>query len=459
MSKHLFSRQPVSVPKISTSYRNIQTPIPAPGTQELLEILEKNESRSMQGQMPIVWSSARDFTVTDIASNRFIDFTSTIFVANVGHSNPEVSKKVISAINEGQISTYAYANEPRIRYLEKLLQFAGKPFEKAFLLSAGTEAMDAVLKLIRLYGQKYNKRRTGVISFAGNWHGRTMGAQFLSTNYSQKEWIGHEDPNIHYLNFPLPWEVTEDTGETYFKNELKNLVQRGIDPSTDIAGIVLETFQGWGALFYPTTFVKAIRAFCSENNILLAFDEMQSGFGRTGKKFGFMHYEVEPDLIACGKGMGGGFPLSGVIGTKEILDLPEVGNMSSTHSANPIVCSAGLAVLEELTSKGLIENAEALGIVFHNELKKLKDQFTEAVFTTQGRGLIASIIFKNDNEFDGAQFASRVSEACMRAGVLVVHTGRESIKLGPPLTITEDALLEGLQVLGSAIAEELEAAE
>ena len=217
---------------------------------------------------------------------------------------------------------------------------------------------------------------------------------------------------------------------------------------------MLETFQGWGAVFYPKDFVQAIEKVCRDNDILLSFDEMQAGFGRTGKAFGYQHYEVTPDLIACGKGMGGGVPLSGVIGRGEVMDLPEVGHMSSTHSANPMVCAAGLSVLEEIESNDLISEAQRKGAIFEEALYALKQQFPERLSWVLGRGMIYAILFAQPHtgKPDSA-FASRVAERCMQKGVLVVHTGRESLKLGPPLTITEDALLEGISVIGESISE------
>jgi 4-aminobutyrate aminotransferase-like enzyme len=206
-----------------------------------------------------------------------------------------------------------------------------------------------------------------------------MGAQMMSSNAEQKAWIGYEDPNIHHIDFPYPWLVREEQGEEFFNKQLASLKQRGLNLETDIAGFMLETFQGWGALFYPKSFVKAVRKFTEKNSILLAFDEMQAGFARTGKKFGFEHYEVSPDLFACGKGMGGGVSLSGVIGRSEILDLPDVGNMSSTHSANPLVCAAGLAVLEEIESKNIVSETARKGEILKNSLKDLKNMFPEII--------------------------------------------------------------------------------
>jgi 4-aminobutyrate aminotransferase-like enzyme len=453
MAGYMFSREPKTVALIETKYRKISTQIPAPGTKEIIARLEKTESRSMQGQFPIIWDKAEDFSVYDIAGNKWIDFTSTIFVANIGHGNKRVSAAIKEVLDKPLVSTYAYMSEVRAKYLEKLIEFAGPAFGKAFLLSAGTEATEATLKLIRMYGQKIGKKRPGIVTLNGNWHGRTMGAQMMSSNAEQKAWIGYEDPNIHHIDFPYPWLVNEEQGEEFFNNQLESLKQKGLNLETDIAGFMLETFQGWGALFYPKSFVKAIRKFTEKNSILLAFDEMQAGFARTGKKFGFEHYEVSPDLFACGKGMGGGVSLSGVIGRSEIMDLPEVGNMSSTHSANPLVCAAGLAVLEEIESKNLVAQAARKGELLKNSLKDLQIQFPEVIKNFYGEGLIASVIFNDFNNLSKNELASQVSERCMQKGLLVVHTGRESIKLGPPLTIEDGALREAMSVFKEAILE------
>jgi 4-aminobutyrate aminotransferase-like enzyme len=445
----MFSAVSREVPKVETEHRQINTHIPAPGTFEILQDLGKTESRSMHGQLPIIWAKAEDCYIYDIGGNKFLDMTSTIFVANVGHSNPAVSRAIRESLDRKLLSTYAYGNKEKSRYLESLLRFTGEDYEKAFLMSSGTEASEAVLKLIRMHGASIGKGRV-VVTFEGNWHGRTMGAQLLSSNPDQSEWIGFEDPNIEYVPFPFLHEVNESAGPAFFAEVLDILEKRGVSPAQDIAGFYLETFQGWGAHFYPTSFVQALAGFAKKNNILLAFDEMQAGFGRTGKKFGFMHYGVTPDLFAVGKGMGNGVPISGVIGRGAILDLPNVGNMSSTHSGNPLVCSAALAVLSELESKRLVEGAAEKGEVFHASLAGLMKDASEISRIT-GKGLIAAIIFSEEIKIGAGKFASQVAERCMELGLLVVHTGRESIKLGPPLTTPLDALAEAVDVLQLAI--------
>lgn len=447
-----FSRVPQVVARVETDYRMIAGPIPAPGTETLLRRLDETESRSMHGQLPIVWDRAEDFSVFDIAGNKFIDFTSTIFVANVGHSNARVSSAIRSTLDKPLHSSYAYANEIRADYLERLLEFAGEPFEKAFLLSAGTEATEAALKLMRMWGAQAGKKRPGVICIEGNWHGRTMGAQLMSSNEEQRSWIGHSDPNIHHIPFPYPWLEGSNDGSRFLRAGLLELEAAGIDISTDVCGFMLETFQGWGSIFYPKDFVKEVEAVCKQHNILLTFDEMQSGFARTGKAFGYEHYEVTPDLLCCGKGMGGGVPLSGVIGRADVMDLPAEGNMSSTHSANPLVCAAGIAVIEEIKARGLTDESERKGKILASELERICSKYPERLKHLSGNGLIAAVLLQDpDTGLPDSELASRVSELCMQKGLLVVHTGRESIKIGPPLTIADEALIEGLDVLDESI--------
>jgi 4-aminobutyrate aminotransferase / (S)-3-amino-2-methylpropionate transaminase / 5-aminovalerate transaminase len=365
-----------------------------------------------------------------------------------------VTTAMKQALDRPLYGCYAYANELRARYLEQLVAFAGPPFEKAFLLSAGTEATEAALKLMRMEGQRAGKRRRGIICIEGNWHGRTLGAQMMSSNLAQRAWIGYQDADIHHIPFPYPWALEGRSGAAFLERGLEQLEASGVDLSRDVCGFMLETFQGWGAVFYPDDFVQAIADLCERHGILLTFDEMQSGFARTGRAFGFQHYGVTPDLICCGKGIGGGVPLSAVLGRGAIMDLPDVGNMSSTHSANPLVCAAGLAVLAEIDDRTLVTEAARKGVLLFDSLRGLQARFPDRISHLLGRGMIAAVLLKHprSGEPDGS-FASRVAERCMQKGLLVVHTGRESIKIGPPLTITDAALLEGVQVLGDSIAE------
>ena len=180
----------------------------------------------MHGQLPIAWSKAKNYNIYDIAGNKFIDFTSTIFVTNVGHSNNRIKKYLNRAINSNLIHSYAYINKIRQKYIQKLIKFCGKGFEKAFLMSAGTEATEAAFKLMRMYGSKKKKKRLGIICLEGNWHGRTMASQMMSGNLKQREWIGYQDKDIHHIEFPYPWLVKKGKEEEFLKNSLKKLKKK-----------------------------------------------------------------------------------------------------------------------------------------------------------------------------------------------------------------------------------------
>jgi len=457
MAGHGFSFKPVKVPKVNTKHRRIATSLPVPQSLPLLRKIEKYETRAMHGQLPIVWKKALGFSVEDFWGNKWIDFTSTIFVTNSGHGNRKIIAELKKQISSPLLHTYTFASEIRAKYLELLIRSTPGQFEKAFLLSAGTEATECALKLMRLNASKTGKRRPGIIGFEGNWHGRTMGAQMMSYNPAQKEWIGFQDPNIFHLPFPYPWrKEAMQNPRGYFRKGINQLMkEKGLLPKKDICGFMIETFQGWGAVFYPMEFMKELERFARENGILIAFDEMQSGFGRTGKLFGYMNYGIEPDLLCCGKGASSSLPLSIVLGSKEIMDLPDIGSMSSTHSANPLSCGSGYGNLKSLFEDNLIRKSEGLGRLFHHELDKIKGRFPEHLAYINGKGLLAGLVFWDKKGNPLSSLCDRIAELCMQRGLLVVHTGRESIKLAPPLCITKAALHEGLEVLESSIRDSI----
>ena len=454
MAGNGFSHQPIKVEKIATKYRTIKTDIPVPESISMLEKMYEIEAQAMHGQLPMVWDRADDFQIYDQWGNIWLDFTSTIFVANAGHGNKRIVKALKEVLDKPLLHTYTYASSERIDYLEYLIKNTPKQFEKAFLLSAGTEATEAALKLMRLNAQKQGKRKGGVICFNGAFHGRTMGAQMMTGSAPAKEWVGYQDPNIHHLNFPYPWEV--ENPKDFFEFEIDKLLkEKDLDPDKDLCGFMLETFQGWGAVFYPKEFVQALMEFAKKYNMLVAFDEMQAGFGRTGKLFGYEHYEVEPDILCCGKGASSGLPLAIVLGSKEIMDLPDVGSMSSTHSANPLVCVAGHQNLKAMLEDGLIDNSKNLGSIFHQRLNEIKNRYPNHLKYIFGKGLLAALIFMDENNKPLSGLCDKISEKAFQKGLLVVHTGRESIKLAPPLSITEEAMLEGLTVIEQCIKESI----
>jgi len=199
--------------------------------------------------------------------------------------------------------------------------------------------------------------------------------------------------------------------------------------------------------------MKALANFVNKYDLLVSFDEMQAGFGRTGKLFGYMHYDIKPDILCCGKGASSGFPLALVLGSEKVMDLPDIGSMSSTHSANPLCCVAGHENLKALIEDGLIDNAYHLGIKMHQKLGKIRDKYPKFLKYIQGKGLVAALIFYNDKNLPLNSLCDNICEKAFQRGLLVVHTGRESIKIAPPLTINGEALSEGLNVLEECIEE------
>lgn len=458
MAGYSFIQIPQKVPFVHTKYRTIKTKIPVPESISILEDLENYESRSMHGQLPIVWDKAEDFQVFDKYGNCWIDFTSTIFLTNTGHSNPMIIKALQKQLNQKLIHTYTFAHEIRAKFLKKLVEITPDYLEKAFLLSAGTEATECAVKLMRMYGQTISLSKIGIVSFKGSMHGRTMGAEMLKGDPKSSSWIGYLDPHMYQLPFPYPWSANLPQEGHYnwgghFQKDIQPLCKKGVN-FDDICGFIIESYQGWGAIFYPKAYIQALATFAGEHDILVIFDDIQGGFGRTGKLFAYQHYDVEPDLVCLGKALSGGLPLSAVMSRKEIMDLPETGSMSSTHSANPLCCAAALANIEELESKNLIEESARKGEILHSSLNKLRHKYSNYISYVFGKGLLAAIIVTNPKTHrpDGL-IASRICEKTMQKGLLLVHTGRESIKIGPPLTISEDALNEGLAVLEESICE------
>lgn len=424
--------------------------------KSILKEFNKFETLNMTPNIKILWKRAKGVYIFDKYDKKYIDFTSGIFSTNIGHNNKKLNQRVIKIINSGVVHSYHYFNQSRKNYIKKLINFIGqKKLNKCHLVSSGTEATETALKLIKTYGRTINKDKTGVICLKGNWHGRTVGSQMLSGKNSQSDWIGYFDRKIFHIDFPYPWDsnLKKEGGKKFFQKSIRKKFKKGFNYKKNISAILLETFQGWGAIFYPKDYVKEIEKFCKRNNIILCFDEMQSGFGRTGKKFGFEHYNVKPDLICCGKGMGSGFPIAGVITSKKIMDNKLISGLSSTHSANPISCEAGSATLDCLKDEKVIQNSNKLGLLFHKELKKLSYEYKSIISYSFGKGLIGSILFKKTYNKDPKTIANLFSQKCLDKGLLVCNTGRESVKLGPPLIIDKKVLLLSIKIIKVSLLE------
>jgi len=430
-----FATTPQKAEKKYTKHVTIHTDIPSPTTIKILEQTAKNEPSSMNHQLPIVWDKAIDYNVFDNAGNKWIDFTSTIFVANVGHSNPKVCAAIKKMVDKQLLNAYYYPTQIKADFVSKLLSVSPSNIDKAFLLSTGSEAVEAAVKMAIKNKSKVGKRV--IVSFDGSFHGKTMGSQMVGGKPPEKEWLRYQHPDIVNVPFPYPWTSFS------FQDTLQDLADRGIS-LRDIAGFVTESYQGWCACFLPKQYVKDMREWCDQNNSLLIFDEVQSGFGRTGKFFAFEHYDVKADIICCGKGISSSLPLSAVLSREELFE-PEQ-SFNSTHGGNPVACAASLASLEEIIDRNLVKESERKGKLLEmllNEWQKESPDTIKKVFCT---GLLASV-FIEPTVGDKNEFVDRLIEEAMRRGLISVRTASGTLKIGPPLTIPYDALIEGVEIL------------
>lgn len=446
MESFKFNLTPRTVPEVRTKYRCIKTKIPVPQSLELLENIKKYESSNVMDQLPVIWDHAKDFQVFDSWGNSWIDFTSSIFVTNAGHGNSQIVKRIKEQLDKPLLHSYSYPTPIRATFLEKLISMVPPYLEKASLFSSGTEASERAIKLARYYGAKFTPRKTVIVGGEGNFHGKTMGSQMAGGQHDGKKWIGYLDPNMAHMPFPFPWVVEESgmNGEELFFKHLKDLEKSGVKLE-EIAAFFVESFQGWAAVFYPVDYIKAMRKWSKENKTLLVFDEIQAGFGRTGKLFAYEHYDVVPDMVICGKAISSSLPLSAVLGSAEIIELDPT--YTSTHGGHPLACAAGLGNLEEFEKHDLVAMAKRKEAIFLKEFEGWKERFPRRIGRILGKGMLFGVLVTKDNsdELD-VDFTNRIVERAMEKGVFSICTGRGTIKLGPPLVISEEALVEGLQV-------------
>lgn len=451
-----FNITPTKVPKINTKFRKIVTDIPPENSIPILNELRKYEPDSMSLELPVVWERAEDFQVFDENGNCWIDFCSGTFVVNVGHRHPKICKAIIDTVNNNFLHNYYFPSKIRAKLVKKICDMTPANLDKVFLLTTGAEAVECTIKLARVYGLKKNPKKIGIISFIGAMHGKTLGALMVGGKTKEKFWIGNLDPNMHHIPFPYgshcPWKKDSEHNcdENCFYKSMNALESNGVDLST-IAAFMVESYQGWGALFYPKNYIKALRRWADDHQSIVIFDEIQAGFGRTGKLFAYEHYEVEADLVCCGKGISSGLPLSAVLGRSELIDIDP--SLNSTHGGNPVCCAATLASLEVLESQDLISESERKGEILEKELTRIKNRFPNMV-EIFGKGLLFAIHVRKSatNELD-AELVDKIIEKAMQKGVLLIRTGTGTIKIGPPLSIPDEALIEGISVIEEAINE------
>jgi len=457
--------EPVPTERVETSWRRIVTPIPAPESLPAIRRLRSVEPRSMAGMPPVLWHSAEGFLVRDGCGNQWIDLTSGIVMANAGHAHPRIVEAIRRAAEEKLLFTYGFPSRPRLDLLEKLRALSPIPDSKALLFSAGTEATECAMGLMRRHGRSLSPDKVGILSFRDSFHGRTLAASLAAGSPRAGDWIEREQVRHYQLPYPFcprnPWRQGrhEPCDRTHFAQSLQSLEERGIGPE-HIAGIIAEPVPGWATWPIPADFASAMAEWAREHDILICFDEVQCGCGRTGRFFGFEHVGVTPDLITLGKGLTSSLPVSAVIGPRWLMDEPQPGEMSSTHGGNPVCAAAALANLEALEDEQLVQASARVGEQVLARLQYLHDVVPGRVRSVHGPGLFISIhLQRPDTGEPDAALADAVAHEAVRRGAMMFPTGRGFLKFTPPLCIDPAAALEAAEVIGDCLAALIDRAE
>jgi 4-aminobutyrate aminotransferase/(S)-3-amino-2-methylpropionate transaminase len=444
-----FPLTPQPVAPVHTRLRRVATQLPVPESLPILEKLRRYEPVAMRGQPPAVWDHAEGFQVFDAYGNYWIDWSSGVLITNAGHGRREMIDAIVKQATSGLLTNYGFPSEIRSRLVERLAGLLPKPLEKIFLLTTGSETVECAIKLSRSRGLRAGgSGKTIIVSYADAFHGRTLGSQQAGGIPALKEWIGNLDPGFVQVPFPDGFR-TPDTSFDYFQ---RCLDEQSVDP-VNVAGVLMETYQGASAAFAPTEYMRMLRQWCDRNKALLILDEVQAGFGRTGRMWGFEHYGIVPDLALFGKGISSSLPLAAVAGSAELMDSQPIGSMTSTHTGNPVCCAAALESIDIVVREKLAANACQMGDVLHRRLREIQGRFP-AIGTVQGRGLVAGIAcVAPGTTTPDADLAWEIVRHCFERGVLMfapVGFGSGTVKIAPPLVITEEAILESTAVLEEA---------
>ncbi|TLD70552.1 aspartate aminotransferase family protein [Phragmitibacter flavus] len=448
-----FCITPVDVPFVLTRHRSIVTPLPHPDSVPVLEKLRALEPASMRGMPPLVWNCAEDFSVYDDYGNRWIDWSSGVLVTNAGHGMPEIRQAIIDQVRNGLLHNYVFPSEQRATLVELLASVAPEGLDKVFLLTTGSESAEAAIKLSRAHGIKVGgRRKIGIIGFDRGFHGRTLGAQQAGGMDEQKAWIVNTDPAFIQVPFPDGYWQKEVGFETF----LDALQEHGLEPA-DIAGVMMESYQGVGPDFAPVAYVQELAAWCKQHDVILAMDEVQAGFGRTGKFWAFEHYGITPDLICCGKGISSSLPISAVIGRAEVMDQFPPGAMTSTHTGNPVCCAAATASVRRILEHHLTENAASLEPLLVAALEKLQAAHPQHIGRATAKGLVGGLQMVDPvTGQPDHDTAHAIIERSFHKGVLLfapVGAWGQTIKIAPPLSISRAALVESIDAFSEAVHE------
>jgi 4-aminobutyrate aminotransferase/(S)-3-amino-2-methylpropionate transaminase len=427
----------------------LRTTIPGPRSQEILARKHRVVADPLSVYLPIVVAEGRGATITDVDGNTFIDFTGGVGCLNVGHSHP----RVVEAVQE-QAARFAHTDftivpyEVYVELAERLIGVA--PFRgpaKAAFFNAGTEAVENAVKFARAH-----TGRPAVIAFEGAFHGRTLlSMSMTSKTHPYKAGLGPFAPEVYRVPFPNDYRGPT-AAEALAALERALVTQVAAE---SVAAVVIEPVQGEGGFVVaPREFLAGVRRICDEHGIVLVVDEVQTGFGRTGRMFAIEHYGVEPDLITVAKSIAAGLPLSGVIGKAEIMDAPGDSAIGGTYVGNPVAQAAALAVLDVFQEEGLVERSAAIGDVIRGRMESWQERRPE-IGDVRGLGAMLALELVHDRETKAPapELASAVVEAAADRGLLLLKSGIYSncIRVLVPLVIDDAQLDEALEVWEQAL--------
>jgi 4-aminobutyrate aminotransferase/(S)-3-amino-2-methylpropionate transaminase len=418
---------------------------------ELAELRRRYIPRGITTAHPLVVDHAQGAELWDIAGRRYIDFAGGIGVLNVGHGHPHVMEAVRAQLERVTHTSFQVVMyESYLRLAERLCALApGEGPKKAIFFSTGAEAVENAVKIARAH-----TGRPAVISFQGGFHGRTLLALSLTGSViPYKQNFGPYAPEVYQV--PFPYEYRGWSTEKALAS-LDELFESAVAPER-VAAIIIEPVLGEGGFVpAPAAFMHELRALTERHGILLIADEIQSGFGRTGKFFAIEHSGVTPDLVTVAKSLAAGFPLSGVVGRAEVMDAPAPGGLGGTYGGNPIACAAGLAVLDVMRDERLPERAARIGSVVEERMRSWASEH-ELVGDVRVMGAMAGLELVRDRktktpaDTETAQILALARER----GLILLRAGihHNVIRTLMPLTIPDDQLDEGLDIIGTALAD------
>jgi len=429
---------------------DLRTEIPGPRSKEILERKERAVADPLSVYLPIVIAEGHGGTITDVDGNTFIDFTGGVGCLNVGHSHP----RVVEAAQE-QLSRFSHTDftivpyEVYVELAERLIALTpiSAPAKAAFF-NAGAEAIENAIKFARSY-----TKRQAVIAFEGGFHGRTLLALSLtSKTHPYKAGLGPFSSEVYRVPYPNGYRGPS-AEEALAALERAFLTE--VAPE-NVAAIVIEPVLGEGGFVVaPPEFLAGIRRLCDEHGIVLVVDEVQTGYGRTGRMWGIEHSGVEPDLMTVAESIAAGLPLSGVIGRAEIMDAPADSAIGGTYVGNPVAQAAALAVLDVFDDEGLVERAAEIGETIRSRMLSWQERYA-AIGDVRGLGMMLAIELVGDRETKepAPELATAVVEAAAERGLLLLKSGIYSncIRVLAPLVLTEGELDEALAAWEEALS-------